>query len=103
MAAARNLIDPKTDIVVAEGIHKSFDGVGALNGVDLRVKKGEVVVIIGPSGSGKSTFIRTLNRLEEIEAGTITIDSIKLESGANLEAIRREVGMVSKTLTSSLT
>ncbi|MBS1959908.1 MAG: amino acid ABC transporter ATP-binding protein [Bdellovibrionales bacterium] len=81
-------------MVVAENIHKSFDGVAALNGINLTVKKGEVVVIIGPSGSGKSTFIRTLNRLERYDSGTVTIDNIKLEDGANLESIRREVGMV---------
>jgi general L-amino acid transport system ATP-binding protein len=94
MTAARNLIDRTVDMVVAENIHKSFDGVGALNGINLKVKKGEVVVIIGPSGSGKSTFIRTLNRLEHFDQGAITVDGIKLENGANLEAIRREVGMV---------
>jgi general L-amino acid transport system ATP-binding protein len=83
-----------TPIVIAENIHKSYDGITALDGVSLDVNKGEVVVIIGPSGSGKSTFIRTLHRLETFEEGTITIDGIRLEDGANLEAIRREVGMV---------
>lgn len=85
---------PSEVIVIAENIFKSYDGVSALNGVNLRVNKGEVVVIIGPSGSGKSTFIRTLNRLESFDEGAITVDGIKLEDGANLEAIRREVGMV---------
>jgi general L-amino acid transport system ATP-binding protein len=94
MAAARNLVDEKIDIVVARGVTKTFDQFEALKSIDLTVKKGEVVVIIGPSGSGKSTFIRTLNRLESFDDGEIIIDGIKLEDGAHLEAIRREVGMV---------
>ena len=94
MAASEANIDPNTDIVIARGVCKSFDKFEALKDVSLTVKKGEVVVIIGPSGSGKSTFIRTLNRLETFDRGEITIDGIKLEDGAHLEAIRREVGMV---------
>ena len=53
-----------------------------------------MVVIIGPSGSGKSTCIRTLNRLEGYDQGEVIIDGIRLEDGSNLDAIRREVGMV---------
>lgn len=60
----------------------------------MTVRPGEVVVIIGPSGSGKSTFIRTLNALEPHDGGSITIDGIELRRGSNLDAIRREVGMV---------
>jgi general L-amino acid transport system ATP-binding protein len=66
-----------------------------LRGVNLFVKRQEVVVIMGPSGSGKSTFIRTFNALEPYQKGSIIIDGIKLSHDLkNIEAIRREVGMV---------
>ena len=52
-------------IIVCQDVHKWFDDFHALKGINMEVKKGEVIVIFGPSGSGKSTFIRTLNRLEE--------------------------------------
>ncbi|MBB6098048.1 general L-amino acid transport system ATP-binding protein [Deinobacterium chartae] len=81
-------------IIVASDVHKYFGDYHALRGVNMTVRRGEVVVIIGPSGSGKSTFIRTLNRLEPHQQGTITIDGIELKDGSNLDAIRREVGMV---------
>jgi general L-amino acid transport system ATP-binding protein len=94
MTAAKSLIDASYDMVVANKVSKTFDTFEALKDIDLNVKKGEVVVIIGPSGSGKSTFIRTLNRLESIDSGEIHVDGIKLEDGPHVEAIRREVGMV---------
>jgi general L-amino acid transport system ATP-binding protein len=82
-------------MVEAVNVCKTYDNnFEALKGVNLTVKKGEVVVIIGPSGSGKSTFIRTLNRLESFDDGEILIDGIRLEDGANIDSIRREVGMV---------
>jgi len=59
------------------------------------MRKGEVVVICGPSGSGKSTFIRTINRLEEHQKGTIVVDGIELTSDLrNIHAVQREIGMV---------
>jgi len=82
------------EIIVAENVSKHYGSFQALKSVSLRVKAGEVVVIIGPSGSGKSTFIRTLNRLEPHESGTITIDGVELKDGQNLDRVRREVGMV---------
>ena len=94
MTAAKNFIDQTFNMVIAKNVCKTFDTFEALKGINLTVKKGEVVVIIGPSGSGKSTFIRTLNRLEGFQDGEIVIDGIKLEEGANLDAIRKEVGMV---------
>jgi general L-amino acid transport system ATP-binding protein len=94
MAPLEQNIDQSIDIVVAKNVCKTFQDFEALKGINLTVKKGEVVVIIGPSGSGKSTFIRTLNRLEGFDQGEITIDGIRLEEGANLDAIRKEVGMV---------
>ena len=92
--AAKSLIDSSYNMVVASQVTKTFDAFEALKDINLTVKKGEVVVIIGPSGSGKSTFIRTLNRLENFDSGEIHIDGIKLEDGPHVDAIRREVGMV---------
>ena len=82
-------------IIACQGVHKWFDDFHALKGIDMEVKKGEVVVIFGPSGSGKSTFIRTLNRLEEHQRGKIVIDDIELGHDVrNIERIRMETGMV---------
>ena len=83
------------EIIVCEDVHKWFGKFQALCGIDLRVKSGEVIVIIGPSGSGKSTLIRCINRLEEHEKGRIVVDGIELtHSLRNIKEIRREVGMV---------
>ncbi len=82
-------------IIVCHDVHKWFDDFHALKGVNMEVKKGEVIVIFGPSGSGKSTFIRTLNRLEEHQQGTIIVDGIELSHDVrNIERIRMETGMV---------
>ena len=61
------------EIIIVEDVHKWFGEFEALRGVNLRVKPGEVIVIIGPSGSGKSTFIRCINRLEEHQQGRIIV------------------------------
>lgn len=82
-------------IIVCEDVHKWYGDFHALKGINLNVKPGEVIVIIGPSGSGKSTFIRCLNRLEEHQEGVIIVDSITLSYDVrNIAEIRREVGMV---------
>jgi len=81
-------------IIHIEGIHKHFGQVHALRGVSLDVHKGEVVVIIGPSGSGKSTLLRCINRLEGYDAGRIVVDGIPLDTAQNINAVRREIGMV---------
>jgi general L-amino acid transport system ATP-binding protein len=83
-------------IIIAQDVEKWYDNnFHVLQGVNLSVKKQEVVVIMGPSGSGKSTFIRTFNALEPYQKGTIIIDGIKLSHDLkNIDAIRREVGMV---------
>jgi general L-amino acid transport system ATP-binding protein len=82
-------------IIICRDVHKWFDNFQALKGVDMEVKKGEVIVIFGPSGSGKSTFIRTINRLEEHQQGTIIIDGIELTHDVrNIATIRSEIGMV---------
>ena len=82
-------------IILCDGVHKWYDEYHALRGVNLQVSKGEVFVIFGPSGSGKSTFIRTINRLEEHQKGSIVVDGIELnEDIKNIEEVRKETGMV---------
>jgi polar amino acid transport system ATP-binding protein len=61
-------------MVEAEGVHKSFGSTEVLRGIDMVVQPGEVACIIGPSGSGKSTFLRCVNHLERINAGTMRVD-----------------------------
>jgi polar amino acid transport system ATP-binding protein len=74
---------------------KTFGSLQALNGVDLSVQKGEVVLIIGPSGSGKSTLLRSINRLERLDSGSISIDGESVtDEGSDIRHIRQEVGMV---------
>ena len=76
-------------------VQKWFGSYQALRDINLDVKTGEVVVVLGPSGSGKSTLCRTINRLETIDKGSITIDGQELpnETGP-LAQLRSEVGMV---------
>ena len=81
-------------IIQIKNVHKHFGKVHALRGADLNVNRGEVVVIIGPSGSGKSTLLRCINHLEEYNSGEILVDGISLDSAENINAVRREVGMV---------
>jgi polar amino acid transport system ATP-binding protein len=85
------MIEP---IIHIENVHKYFGRVHALRGVSLDVLKGEVVVILGPSGSGKSTLLRCINHLEVNNSGKIIVDGILLKSAQNINAVRREVGMV---------
>jgi general L-amino acid transport system ATP-binding protein len=83
------------DIIVCKDVHKWFDRLHVLKGINLTVTQGEVLVIFGPSGSGKSTFIRTINRLEEHQRGTIIVDGIELTTDIrNVHAVRQEIGMV---------
>jgi polar amino acid transport system ATP-binding protein len=84
-------------MIIIEGLYKVFSrgAVRAVDGVDLRIGSGEVVVVVGPSGSGKSTVLRCLNRLEEPSAGSIWIDGVEVTGPhADLNIIREEVGMV---------
>ncbi len=88
-------VEKKEPIIICKDVHKWFGNFHALRGVSMEVNKGEVIVIFGPSGSGKSTFIRTLNRLEEHQKGTIIVDGIELTHDVrNVEAVRMETGMV---------
>ncbi|WP_435863153.1 amino acid ABC transporter permease/ATP-binding protein [Streptomyces prunicolor] len=82
-------------VVRARGLRKSFGTVSVLNGVDLDVHRGEVVAVIGPSGSGKTTLVRTLNHLEQPDAGSVEIDGRPMGGrDRELAAQRRRVGMV---------
>jgi polar amino acid transport system ATP-binding protein len=69
-----NTIATMAPLVRARNVHKSFDHLEVLKGIDLDVAPGEVVVILGPSGSGKSTFLRCINHLEAIDRGSIEVD-----------------------------
>lgn len=76
-------------------LHKSFGDLEVVKGVDMHVREGEVVCIIGPSGSGKSTVLRCINQLEEITSGQVVVDSFDLsDSATDLNYIRTEAGMV---------
>ena len=82
-------------IIKVQDVHKWYGNFHALKGINMEVKKREVIVIFGPSGSGKSTFIRTLNRLEEHQRGQILVDGIELSHDVrNIEQIRMDTGMV---------
>lgn len=85
----------EASIIQIRNVHKHFKGgIHALRGVSLDIAKGEVVVIVGPSGSGKSTLLRCINRLEEYNEGQIIVDGVPLDTAANINAVRRDVGMV---------
>ena len=81
--------------VKVEQLKKSFGSLEVLKGIDLEVKEGEVVCLIGPSGSGKSTFLRCLNRLEETTAGTVIVDDNDItDPKCNINKVRENIGMV---------
>ena len=81
-------------LVELRGIHKSFGDNVVLDGVDLLVDRGEVIVIAGPSGSGKSTMLRCVNGLEIADRGEITFDGRPVKPGKGLSALRAEIGFV---------
>ncbi len=77
------------------GLEKSFGHNKVLNGIDITVKAGEVICVIGPSGSGKSTFLRCLNRLEEPTGGTVIVDGYDItDKKTDINKFRENVGMV---------
>ncbi|MAH98092.1 MAG: peptide ABC transporter ATP-binding protein [Euryarchaeota archaeon] len=87
----------ENEIIKTKGVKVNFGDFWALKGIDISVRTGEIIVILGPSGSGKSTFIRTLNRLQPHSGGTIEVDGITIDeetSVADLKYIRSEVGFV---------
>jgi ABC-type polar amino acid transport system ATPase subunit len=84
-------------IIDTKGVKVNFGDFWALKGIDISVKKGEIIVILGPSGSGKSTYIRTLNRLQPHSGGTVVIDGITVDDDttvADMKYIRAEIGFV---------
>lgn len=82
-------------LVVLDHVDKWFGDLHVLQDIELTIHRGEVVVVIGPSGSGKSTLCRTINRLETIDQGTISLDGQPLPAeGKELAKLRAEVGMV---------
>jgi polar amino acid transport system ATP-binding protein len=83
---------PILDIV---GLRKAYKDNLVLRGIDLQVRPGQLVCVIGPSGSGKSTMLRCCNRLEEPSAGRIVVDGIDImHPGTNLNQVRQRIGMV---------
>ncbi|EAE5003331.1 amino acid ABC transporter ATP-binding protein [Listeria monocytogenes] len=77
------------------GLKKSFGANEVLKGIDIEVKEGEVVCVIGPSGSGKSTFLRCMNNLEEITAGEVVVDDFNItDKKVNINKVRENIGMV---------
>ncbi|MDY0042734.1 MAG: amino acid ABC transporter ATP-binding protein [Desulforhabdus sp.] len=82
-------------MIKIKNLHKSFGALEVLKGIDLHVKAGEVVVIIGPSGSGKSTLLRCINRLEKLTSGEIIVDDYDInDKNTDINLIRTEAGMV---------
>jgi len=85
-----------TDVAIEiTGMNKWYGDFHVLKDIDLKVMRGERIVVAGPSGSGKSTMIRCINRLEEHQKGTIVVDGIELTNDLKkIDEVRREVGMV---------
>ncbi len=82
------------ELIKVTNLKKSFGDLEVLKGLNVTIKEKEVVVVIGPSGSGKSTFLRCLNYLEEPTDGQIIFDDIPLTGSANINEVRKEIGMV---------
>ena len=82
-------------MIKVKDLNKKFDKLHVLKGIDIEIKKGEVVVVIGPSGSGKSTFLRCLNLLEEPTSGEIVFEGISItDKKTDINKLRQKMGMV---------
>jgi polar amino acid transport system ATP-binding protein/glutamine transport system ATP-binding protein len=81
-------------MIIVKDLHKKFGSNEVLKGIDCQVAEQEVVCLIGPSGSGKSTLLRCLNGLESITSGSVTVNGHELSAKTDINAVRREVGMV---------
>ena len=87
----------KDAIIDTKGVTVSFGDFQALKGIDVEIKQGEIIVVLGPSGSGKSTFIRTLNRLQPHDGGRVIVDGIEINEDttvSDLKHVRSEIGFV---------
>jgi general L-amino acid transport system ATP-binding protein len=94
-AGAATAAEGASAAVEITGVHKWYGEFHVLSDINLRVGRGERIVICGPSGSGKSTLLRCINRLEEFQRGEIVVDGLQLTRDVRrVDAIRREVGMV---------
>ncbi|MDT9663786.1 amino acid ABC transporter ATP-binding protein [Rhodococcus qingshengii] len=93
---AVNMGKSDTEVKISvKGLKKSFGDNEVLKGLDVDIKSGEVVCVIGPSGSGKSTFLRCLNRLEDITAGSVRVDQFDLTNkDVDIDKVRQHIGMV---------
>ncbi|ASR49001.1 amino acid ABC transporter ATP-binding protein [Paenibacillus kribbensis] len=81
--------------IIVKDLKKSYGSNQVLKGIDMQVREGEVVCVIGPSGSGKSTFLRCMNMLEEITAGEVIVDDYKLgDKNVDINKVRENIGMV---------
>ena len=91
-----NMGKSATEVKISvKGLKKSFGDNEVLKGLDVDIKSGEVVCVIGPSGSGKSTFLRCLNRLEDITAGSVRVDQFDLTNkDVDIDKVRQHIGMV---------
>ena len=89
-------MENKESKISIKGLRKSFGHLEVLKGMDVEIKEGEVVCLIGPSGSGKSTFLRCLNALEKITAGPVIVDGYNLtdKKNVNINKVRENIGMV---------
>ena len=89
---SKTSVDSKVSV---KGLRKSFGSNEVLKGLDVEITEGEVVCVIGPSGSGKSTFLRCLNKLDELSAGTVIVDGFNLgDKTVDLNEVRQHIGMV---------
>ncbi len=89
------MITENNTIIRVENLQKSFGQLQVLSGIDIEIRKGDVVVVIGPSGSGKSTFLRCLNRLEESTGGSIYFEDVDITAkDVNINKHRQKMGMV---------
>ncbi len=89
-------MENKNTKISVKGLRKSFGHLEVLRGMDVDIAEGEVVCLIGPSGSGKSTFLRCLNALETITAGTVIVNDHNLadKKNININKVRENIGMV---------
>lgn len=82
-------------IISAKNLKKNYGKIEVLKDINIEIKEGEVVCVIGPSGSGKSTFLRCLNKLEESTSGEIVVDGVNInDPKTNIDRFRENIGMV---------